>query len=106
MNRIRALREERNITINELAIAIGTYPKAISRWEKELNEISATNIKKLASFFEVSTDDLLGQEPIDYSKQRRGITPLENKLLSAFRKLSADDQNKIVGMVQAVAVMS
>ena len=44
----------------KLAEEIGVDASAIYRWEKDITTISASNLKKLALYFNVSADDLLG----------------------------------------------
>lgn len=60
--RIIELRKEMNLSQQSLAIAIGVSQKAIDFWEKGINEPKACYIVALASFFNVSTDYLLGVE--------------------------------------------
>ena len=59
---IIVLRRERNISQTELGKAIGVSARAISYWEQGINEPKATYIAKLAEFFGVSSDYLLGLE--------------------------------------------
>lgn len=60
--RIIELRKEMNLSQQNLAVAIGVSQKAIDFWEKGINEPKACYIVALASFFNVSTDYLLGVE--------------------------------------------
>lgn len=59
---IIGLRKERNISQTELGKAIGVSARAISYWEQGVNEPKATYIAKLAEYFGVSSDYLLGLE--------------------------------------------
>ena len=56
------LRKELGISQQQLAKEIGVTQKAIDFWEKDINEPKASYIVKIASFFKVSTDFLLGVE--------------------------------------------
>lgn len=60
--RIYELRKERNISQSTLAKEIGVTQKAIDFWEKGINEPKASYVMRLAKFFGVSTDYLLGLE--------------------------------------------
>lgn len=60
-NIIKELRTSKNMSQQELAKNIGVSQKAIDFWEREINEPKASYIVKLADFFEVSTDFLLGR---------------------------------------------
>jgi len=44
----------------ELAEKIGTTQTSISLWEKDIDSISSTYLKKLCLYFNVSSDELLG----------------------------------------------
>ena len=60
--RPKELRIERGFSQQKLAMEIGVTQKAIDFWEKGVNEPKASYIIKLATFFKVSTDYLLGME--------------------------------------------
>lgn len=58
---IAELRARHNkMSQQELADNIGVGVDSIRRWEKDIYTISANNLKKLATYFEVSADELLG----------------------------------------------
>lgn len=59
---IKELRKEKNLSQQSLANSIGVSQKAIDYWEKEINEPKASYIVKLADFFDVSADYLLGRK--------------------------------------------
>ena len=61
-NRLKELRVEFNLSQQALAKEIGVTQKAIDFWEKDINEPKASYIIKLAKFFNVSSDYLLGIE--------------------------------------------
>lgn len=58
--RLRDLRRENNLTGEQLASALNMKQSAISKWENGLQEPSKENLKKLAAYFHVSSDYLLG----------------------------------------------
>lgn len=58
---IKELRKERNVSQALLAKNIGVSQKAIDYWERGVNEPKASYIVKLADFFGVSADFLLGR---------------------------------------------
>lgn len=60
--RIKQLRLEKNLTQPELAKKINVSNGQISFWENSINEPKASYIIKLAKFFNVTTDYLLGLE--------------------------------------------
>lgn len=58
--RIKELRKEKNLSQIQLASQIGVSQKAIDYWELGTNEPKASYIIKLAKYFDVSADYLLG----------------------------------------------
>lgn len=60
--RLKAFREEKNITQEQLAEAIGYGKSTVSFWENDLKVPSITVIIKIAKHYKVSADYLLGLE--------------------------------------------
>ena len=60
--RLKELRLEKSLSQMKLAQEIGVTQKAIDFWEKGINEPKASYVIKLAKFFGVSSDYLLGME--------------------------------------------
>ena len=58
--RIKELRQEYGLSLQKLADAIVVDKHAIIYWEQETNEPKASYIVRLANFFNVTTDYLLG----------------------------------------------
>lgn len=58
--RLKELRIERGLLQCELASQLNVNQRTISNWEKSVREPNIDMIIKIAQFFEVSTDYLLG----------------------------------------------
>ncbi len=58
--RLFELRQEKHLSQEALAKAIGVSQKSIDFWEKGINEPKLSYIVKLASFFGISCDFLMG----------------------------------------------
>lgn len=56
------LREEAGLKQTELAKELGVTKQAISKWEKGLRETDFDMLIKIAEYFNVTTDYLLGLE--------------------------------------------
>lgn len=69
MNRLKILREEKELLQSDLAQIIGVTQKAISNYEAENRDMSTEVLKKLSDFFEVSIDYLLGKSDNRNPKQ-------------------------------------
>lgn len=91
--RLKELRTEKNLTQEEVAKEIGTSQTNIGRWEKGLNEPSSSFVVKLANFFEVSTDYLLGRSDdfgnvtVTTASPSAALTPDEQEILETYRNL-------------------
>ena len=59
-NRIRDLRKQSRLSQQSLADQIGVFRNTISNWETGYSQISLENAQKVAEFFQVSMDYLLG----------------------------------------------
>ena len=107
--RIKELREEKQISQKKLAEIIGTSQRNIGRWENEENEPSYLQIVKLADFFEVSVDYLIGREDdignitISGQSTDQNLSPNEEELLELFNKLNLFEQDSILVQVRALA---
>ncbi|MBQ9513846.1 MAG: helix-turn-helix transcriptional regulator [Clostridia bacterium] len=58
--RLRELRQEKGLSMKQLAKELNTTDAAISNWENEINEPKISYVKTIAVFFNVSADYLLG----------------------------------------------
>lgn len=61
-DRLLELRKEKNISQATLAKGLGVSLSVICYWETNRSEPTAPNIVKIAEFFNVSSDYLLGLE--------------------------------------------
>ncbi len=102
---IKELRQERGLTQAELAKAINTSQRNIGRWENGENEPTASFISRLAIFFGVSADYLLGLEDDFGARTTTGgnvmrdtNTADERELIEKYRKLNAPGK-KLVNTV-------
>ena len=69
MNRLKLLREERDLKQSDIAKVLNITYAAYSYYENEKRDIPTSTLIKLAEFFGVSTDYLLRQ--IRYTQSRK-----------------------------------
>lgn len=67
MNRIRDLREDRDLRQIDVAKATGIDQKTLSNYETGKTNPDSDAILRLADFFDVSTDYLLGRKTVPES---------------------------------------
>ena len=68
LNRIRDLREDKDLTQSDVAKSTGIDQKTLSNYETGKTNPDSYVIIKLADFFDVSADYLLGRESEDSKK--------------------------------------
>jgi len=77
--RLRELREEKKITQAELGNKIGVSGATINRYEKGFRQPDPETLSKLADFFDVTVDFLLGRTddiiPEDIKKAMKEVDP-------------------------------
>lgn len=106
-NKIEELCKEKNITQKELSKSIEISENTIITWKKGSYPRSDILVK-IANFFEVSTDYLLGRENASkvansLNYEEFGITNIsliEKELIYEFRRADQDNQKKIIDMVK------
>lgn len=113
-SRIAFLRDQRHLTQEELASALGISRAALSHYEKNRREPDTETLTKVADLFQVSLDYLVGRTneatvTLD-SDVRQFADELEladTELLERFsltidgRKLTADEARRFIAFVRA-----
>ncbi|MBR3868382.1 MAG: helix-turn-helix transcriptional regulator [Clostridia bacterium] len=83
MNRIRDLREDMDLRQIDVSVATGIDQKTLSNYETGKTNPDSFSIIKLADFFNVSCDYLLGrtdEEKSDYDDLINRIEKIQNEL--------------------------
>lgn len=105
---LKYLRNSTQYTQKQLADYLGLSANTICEWEKGRSEPSIATIRKLAAFFDVSADYLLGLED-DYGARTittpagDSLTEKEKALLRAFKKLLPEMQDFIMQSAQSLS---
>lgn len=92
MNRLRYLRESKEISQAELAKIWNTSASAISAWENEANQMDYKTLKRAADFYETSIDYILCRDALV------GANEQEEKLLSAYRNMNNKKQKLLMNL--------
>lgn len=109
--RLKELREENNLSQWDVANGIQTSQRNIGRWENGDVIPSADAVVKLADFFQVSADYLLGRTDdlgniVVQSGSDFATSPAEQRLVLDFRRLPPDTQSYVIGIVKNLAAAS
>lgn len=103
INRFNELCREKNITRYKLSIDLQIGNSTIYGWEKG-QQPTADKLIKLADYFEVSTDYLLGRSnDIGIIQTNANLSDFQNQLLTVVSRLHRDDQFQVLGFAQALA---
>ena len=94
-DRLHELRHKKKITQSQLADVIGLKPTAISNYESGRHEPSFDRLKAMASFFNVSSDYLLGISdayvPLSEEILNREVVELFNR----YQSLNQENRKKL-----------
>ena len=105
-NRIKSLREKRGLIQELLAAELGITQQMLSKYERDSSIIKGDVLKKLAGYFNVTTDYLLGLSDVkrDLTGQIRINETIDEyyDLVEVYKKLDKYDQEMIWTMIQAV----
>lgn len=113
MLKISEIRKERGITQKDLAEYLNISPGNLCEWEKGRIEPSIDFLNKIADYFNVSIDYLVGRED-DFGikkeapniRNQRQLSKSDIELLSLMDKLSPFARDAILIQVRALAAES
>lgn len=88
-DRLKALRKQRRLTLAQLAEAVGTTASTVSRWET--GSFPREFLSKLAEFYGLSVDELLGNEFFELSHTVKTIGFVEAGAWRATLEFPPDD---------------
>lgn len=112
MKILRELRKEKNLTIAKTAEFLNMPFETYRSYEAGKNQADYETLVKLADFFGVTVDYLLGRDDIMPEERAAGtsatrkenITPIEDDLLYAFRQFAKthgeETQRAIITMIE------
>lgn len=108
-DRLRDLREARDLRQNEVAAALNISNKLLSSYERNISIPPADTIKKLCEFYNASADYLLQiqiSQPVDIPDKSEqpgynlvALTPSQKRLLSYYDQLNEENQEAIRGLM-------
>lgn len=79
--RLRQLRKDKGLTIEQLAKELGTAKSTLSRYENGLREPKKDFLEILSSYFDVSYNFLLGITDVKHDNNENNI--IDNEILEA-----------------------
>lgn len=105
--KLRKYREERGLTQQEIAKAIGKSFRTIQSWERDESYPNAEYVWKLCEFFGTDPNDFLGwydEHPADASSPPSD--PMERELSELFKECTVQRKRRLVEYARDAAAMS
>jgi len=102
MNRMRQLREEKHLSQVALAMIFKTTQASISKYELEKSFPDLDMIIKMADYFQVSIDYLLGRSPFRQS-ENLSLSGKEELCLNLFNHLSETKKRLAISYLKGLA---
>ena len=99
--RIKELRKQNNKTQQEIAEFLNMTQVTYGRYELGVHEPTLETLCKLADYYGVTVDYLIGRDANEFAY----LSQEEKTLIVNFRKLSTYNQAKIVGEVAGILLM-
>ena len=111
-NRLKELRHHKNISQAELAKHLDVAQQSVGKWEKDITRPSFEMLNKLADYFNVTTDILLGRSgkttiPADpLTEDERATLPLlplseaEREHLKQYRAIGESGRELVDGLTR------
>ena len=95
MNRLKELRKKSNFTQKEIANIIGIAQNTYSCWENGKIRIDNASLQKLADFFNVSVDYLLGRDEktlaAKYPGEPMNVLPIIGKIHAGYGGIAIEE---------------
>ena len=98
---LKKLRDEKGLTLKQMGEILGVSHMTYQRYEKNDTDVSTEMLSKLADFYGVSADYLLGRTEI---KAMAGTTPAEQLDVSAVEKRIIERYTQLDENMRAVCV--
>ena len=105
-SRIKQLREKRGLIQEILAAELGITQQMLSKYERDITLIKVDILKKIATYFNVTTDYLLGVSDVkrDLQRQMKMNETLDEYyvLIEIYKDLDSYDKEMIWSIMQTV----
>ena len=102
MLRLRSLREERKINQQKVAMDLQISQASISKYEVGSAEPDIRTIIKLAQYFGVSADYLLGISEIKKPLTKSDLTDMEIEHLVTYKSLTKAQRERVRAYIQGL----
>ena len=106
MENLKALREAKKITQSKLGEYLGAKKSAISLWESGKRQPDQETLVRIANFFNVTVDYLLGRDstPASVPAQEKNPAndPLTEQIMAKARIMNEEELRQLLRIMDAV----
>ncbi len=88
MERLRELRKERNLSQKMVGEDVGIAQQTLSRYEKNINTVPVDILIKLAKYYNVTTDYILGISQTRNSFKKQNAKSRNQEFLKIYKALN------------------
>ena len=93
--KLRQLRKEKALSQAEMANILNVHQTAVSQWEQGRTTPDMQTLIKIADYFQVTVDYLLGQKNGVDDHSYKALTNIENELIKKYRLLDQHGQKAV-----------
>lgn len=108
-NNLKSIRKERGLTVKEVVDGTGIPMRTYQNYEYMEREIGAGALQKLADFYGVTTDYLLGrpdakppEDPIKLAAQEFHLDSAQRGILAAYLYMDPDDRKQLIAYIKQI----
>lgn len=105
MENLKSLRESRKITQSQLGEYLGAKKSAISLWESGKRQPDQETLVRIATYFDVTVDYLLGREEQSSTPAQEKAPaddPLTEQIMAKAQKMSDKERLKLLKLIDLV----
>ena len=104
---LKELRKNRNLNQTQVASVLGFTYFTYGKWEQGKAEPSLSSLQKLADFFQVSVDELLGRTEDEFGHSvPSDLSEEDRKLLAWFHGMDKAQQRAILRTAESLYIES
>lgn len=92
--RVKLLREEKYLTVTELAAVVKKSEGAVRSWEMNRSKPDADTLIELAKYFECTTDYLLGLSNYKNEEEKENVLKSKEEQIDIFAQFSSGNKQK------------
>ncbi|MDE6005861.1 MAG: helix-turn-helix domain-containing protein [Oscillospiraceae bacterium] len=100
---LQSLRKAKGLTQEEMAQSIGVSLSTYQKYERDVISPPYDTLLKIADFYDVTTDYLLGRKTFQDPINLLNLNPLEKSIVYAYIGLSSEKRTELVEIIRQIA---